>query len=281
MLKQEQQRLAKELIRLHLCDDIMVLPNAWDTGSAVMYSKAGFKAVGTSSAGVAYSLGYSDCEQLPFDLLLEYVDRTSHRIDVPLTVDIEEGFGSTPCEIAQNVSEVIKKGAVGVNLEDSFDAKSKTLTAIDYHRNIITAVADLKDKNNIPFVLNARINTHWYDLSDKSHLLDIAIERGNACLSAGADCVFIPGIADADSIRTLVQQIKGPINILASTACPSTYALQELGVSRLSVGSSPARACLGLTQKIIEELMNQGTFTSMYEQSIPYDKANKLFLRDE
>jgi len=277
----EQQRArAIAFKQAHQGDEILVLPNAWDTGSAVMFAKAGFKAVGTTSAGVAYALGYPDGEAMPLALLQDFVTRTAARISTPLSVDFEEGFATTPTDIAARVCDIIACGAVGLNLEDTYFPDTQTLQDIDMHCDIIKAVAEARETRAIPFVLNARINTHWYPMRDQTALLATAIERSNRCLAAGADCAFIPSVTTLTDIKTLVQEIDGPVNILSSATCPSIAQLQDIGVARISIGSSAARAMLGHLQQVIEELKSSGTFSSLYDVSVPYGQANTIFDQD-
>jgi len=271
---------AQAFLAMHQGHDILVLPNAWDTGSAVMFAAAGFAAIGTTSAGVAYSFGYPDGEVLPRELLLDFVRRTAARVSQPLTVDIEEGFGTAPDQIAKFTGQIVECGAVGVNLEDAFANDSRTLTDIQAHCEIVRAAAAQKQVTGIPFVLNARVNTHWYPVSSTTSLLDQAIERCNHFLEAGADCAFVPGVSDPSEISTLVREVDGPINILTSAACPDVSALNDLGVARISLGSGPARAMLGRTQDIIDELKTQGRFDRIFECSIDYHEANRCFARD-
>ncbi|MEP3298100.1 MAG: isocitrate lyase/phosphoenolpyruvate mutase family protein [Pseudoruegeria sp.] len=277
MTKDEQRARAFAFRQSHHGDQILVLPNAWDTGSAVMFARAGFQAVGTTSAGVAYALGYPDGEAMPFPLLQDFVTRTAHRITPPLSVDFEEGFATTPHQIAARVCDIIACGAVGLNLEDQYFKDTQTLQDIDRHCAIIEAVAAARDTSGIPFVLNARINTHWYPLHNQTDLLKMAIERSNRCLAAGADCAFIPSVAKRSDIKTLVQEIDGPVNILSSATCPPIAQLQDIGVARISIGSSAARAMLCHVQSVIDELQSTGTFSNLYECSLPYGQANSIF----
>lgn len=280
MTPEQQQARATAFRQAHQGEQILVLPNAWDTGSAVMFDKTGFKWVGTTSAGVAYALGYPDGEAMPFSMLQDFVTRTANRISTPLSVDFEEGFATTPEDIAERARDIISCGAVGLNLEDRYFSDTQTLQDIDAHCDIIKAVADLRKTSAIPFVLNARINTHWYPMHDQTALLETAIERSNRCLAAGADCAFVPSVATLSDIKTLVQEIDGPVNILSSAKCPPIAQLQDIGVARISVGSSAARAMLGHLQEMIQELQSSGTFSSLYDISVPYGEANAIFDQD-
>lgn len=269
----DQVRLAKRFHDLHRAPDLLVLPNAWDAGSAVMFERAGFPAVGTTSAGIAYSLGYPDGQRLSFDELLAAQAAIARRLTVPLTVDVEAGYGSSPEEVAANVELVIAAGAVGVNVEDGRDG---ALADVALQVEVIAAVGELKARTGVPFVINARTDSYWLGLGDEASQLEESVRRGNAYLEAGADCVFVPGGFGSDVIATLVAEIDGPLNVIASPACPSPRELQELGVARLSTGSAPVRAALGLVRDIARALRG-GDLAWVRDVTLSYGEANALF----
>ena len=257
----------------HRGPDLLVLPNAWDAGSAVLFERAGFPAVGTTSAGIAYSLGYPDGQRLTLEELLHVQATIARRLTVPLTVDVEAGYGTTPQEVAATVRRVVAAGGVGVNLEDGRDGG---LADLAMQAEVIAAVSQLKAETGVPFVINARTDSYWLGLGDATTRLAESVRRGNAYLAAGADCVFVPGRFGADVIATLVAEIDGPLNVIASPECPSPRELQELGVARLSVGSAPVRAVLGLVRDIASAL-GQGDMAWVRDVSLGYDEANALF----
>lgn len=269
----EQVRRARSFHDLHQGPDVLVLPNAWDAGSAVLFERAGFPAVGTTSAGIAYSLGYPDGQRLAFDELLAAGAAIARRLTVPLTVDVEAGYGATPEEVAANVARVVAVGAVGVNVEDGRDG---ALADAGLQVEVIAALRELKARTGVPFVINARTDSYWLGLGDDGSRLRTSIARGNAYLDAGADCVFVPGRFGADVIATLVTELAGPLNVIASPACPPLQELRELGVARLSMGSAPVRAALGLVRDIAVALRG-GDMSWVQDVKLGYDEANALF----
>lgn len=277
MSKETQKELAIKFQNMHKENKIIVLPNAWDTGSAVIFEKEGFEAIGTTSAGISYSLGYSDGESINIEDVLDSTKKIQKRISVPLSVDIERGYGSTNNAIIKNIKAVIQEGAVGINIEDGISA-SKKLTSLDTQCKLIEEIVQLKKELNIDFVINARTDTFWLEVdNNKDKLLIQSIKRSNAYLKAGADCAFVPGALGVKEIKILVQNITGPLNVIATPSSLSIKELQELGVKRVSLGSAVARASLAVIKNIANEVKTQGTFDNMYKTTIAYDKANYLF----
>ena len=277
MTKERQITLAQRFSDLHTAPQLLVLPNAWDAGSAVIFEKEGFSAVGTTSAGIAYSLGYPDGEQLTLGDLLEVEKRILRRLSVPLSVDIETGYGNDVAQVVNSVMQVVELGAVGINLEDGLSGASPRLLDLTEQCEKIDALGRLRRSIAVPFVINARTDVFWLQVGDAEARLAEAVERAQAYLEAGADCIFVPGHLEPSLIRELTTAIPGPLNIIATPDCPSVAELEGLGVARLSLGSGPVRAALGITQKIARELKRRGTYASMYETTIPYEQANLLF----
>jgi 2-methylisocitrate lyase-like PEP mutase family enzyme len=275
--KERQVDLAERFRDLHTAPDLLVLPNAWDAGSAIIFEKEGFSAVGTTSAGIAYSLGYPDGEQLTLADLLEVEQRILRRLTIPLSVDIETGYGDDVAQIVSSVMQVLELGAVGINLEDGLSGASPRLFDVTEQCEKIDALSGLRKSIAVPFVINARTDVFWLQLGEAESRLAEALGRANAYLEAGADCIFAPGNLTPDLMRDLSAAIPGPLNVIATPNCPSVAELEELGVARLSLGSGPVRAALGVAQKIARELKGRGTYTSMYETTIPYEQANLLF----
>lgn len=274
--KAEQQALARQFRQLHRSSRLLVLPNAWDAGSAVIFERAGFDAIGTTSAGIAYSLGYPDGEQVGFAEVLECVGRILKRITVPLTVDMETGYGSKIEQVVENVRRVIALGAVGINLEDGLSSPSPRLTKQAEQCALLQALSGLKTRLDVPFVINARTDVYWLGVGDPARRLDLALERVRAYAAAGADGVFVPGRLNRETIQALSTELEIPLNVIAAPDGPSVNELESLGVARLSLGSGPVRAALGLTQTIAQELKH-GSFESLNQHALPYDAANALF----
>ena len=266
---------AKRLRELHRTPPIFVIPNAWDAVSARIFEAEGFPAIATTSAGVSAALGYPDGGVVPAREMIEAVARIARAVKVPVSADIEHAYAATPNAVADNVLRVIAAGAVGINLEDCMPG-AQDLEPLALQADKIATIVKASAKSGVRIVINARTDVYLRAIGAPETRLGVAIERGKAFLAAGADCVFIPGVRDADTIRTLVERIAGPINILAVKGSPTIAQLEALGVARVSVGSGPHRATLALTRDIARELKVKGTYESFTAHALPYDEANDL-----
>lgn len=254
---------------------MLVLPNAWDAGSARIFVEAGFPALATTSAGIAFSLGYPDGERISRDEMLAAVARITRRIAVPITADMEAGYGLEPDAVAETVRRVIEAGAVGMNLEDRMDEKH----LIDFELAVarVRAARAAADAAGIPFVLNARTDAFEAPELPRDRRLAEAVRRGNAFREAGASSVFVPFVADRDTIEQLVQQIPGPVNILGTPNGPTLKELAALGVRRVTFGSAPMRATLGLLRRMSREWREKGTYGTLEAYGIPFAELQTLF----
>jgi len=257
--------------QLHDRKRVLVLPNAWDVASARIFEEAGFPAIGTTSAGIAYSLGYSDRER---------ISRAEMAAAVPVTADVEAGYGGRTSDVVETIEYMLEAGAIGVNLEDATHNRKKALFEIDVQVDRIHAARSAAKKAGVPLVINARTDIFLLSVGSEVERLDAVIERASAYHQAGADCLFVPGVEDRSLIKVLVHSLPGPLNILAGPGTPSVAVLQKLGVSRLSVGSGPMRAAMGLTRRIAQELRTTGTYDALTEGAISYTEMNQLLSRD-
>jgi 2-methylisocitrate lyase-like PEP mutase family enzyme len=265
---------ATRLRELHKAPPILVLPNAWDAATARIVEAEGYPAIATTSAGVAAALGYQDGGSVPPHEMIEAVARIARAVAVPVTADIEHGYAATPDAVADAVVRFIAAGAVGVNIEDAVPG-AEGLEPLPLQCDKIRAVVKAAAKSGVRVVINARTDVCLRGIGAPATRLPTVIERGNALLEAGADCVFVPGVRDRDAIATLAREIKGPINILAVKGSPPVRELESLGVARVSVGSGPHRAALALMQSIARELKTSGTY-SFADSALPYDTVNDL-----
>jgi 2-methylisocitrate lyase-like PEP mutase family enzyme len=251
--------------KLHQGPRILVLPNASDVASARIFEDTGFPAVGTSSAGVAYSLGYPDGQRISRDEMLAVVKRIAGALKIPVTADVEAGYGD-PVATAE---AVVEAGAVGMNLED---VTGETLMDLNTQIDIIEKIRAKTD-----LVINARTDIYLLGIGDPATRFDRTVERLNAYRKAGADCLFAPGVRDAETIGKLARAVNGPLNILATVGAPPVAELEKLFVRRVSVGSGPMRAAMGLMQRLAKELKDKGTYSVMFDGAIPYADTNRLF----
>ncbi len=263
--------------QMHLGPKILVIANAWDAASARIFEDAGVKAVGTGSAGVAFSHGYPDDEFIPREVMLLAIREIVAAVDVPVTADILNGLGATTEDVVATIRDVIALGAVGVNIEDSSEVGGAHLVDAAQQAEKISAVCAAARDAGVPIVVNARTDSFWLKLGDDRERLRVSIERANRYREAGAHCLFIPAAASRDTIATLAREIAGPINILTVPGCPPIAELEQLGVRRVSEGSGPMRATMMLARHIARELLDTGTYTRFHADAIPYPDANKLF----
>ena len=270
-----QKEKAEALRSLHAVPRILVLPNAWDAASARIFEDAGFPAVGTTSAGVAFALGYPDGQHVPREEALFMIGRIAATVGVPVTADIEAGYGADSVEqVLETVRGVLAAGAVGLNLEDG--AGGDALTDSRLQADKISAIRSLGESAGIPLVINARTDAFRLAALTTKERMEEAVRRLNAYHAAGADCLFAPFLKDATTIAVLVSAVDGPLNVLATAGAPPVAELERLGVRRVSVGGGPSRAALGLVRRIARELRDAGTYELMTTDAVPYDEMNRL-----
>jgi 2-methylisocitrate lyase-like PEP mutase family enzyme len=271
-----QRERAARFRALHGGPEILLLCNAWDAASARVIEEAGFPAVATTSAGVAWSLGYADGQHAPFEDVVAVVRRVVGAVGVPVSADIEAGFGETPGQAARSCLAVLEAGAVGVNLEDGTAGKDR-LVPIPLQCEKIRAAKEAAAGAGKDLVVNARIDVFLDEIGDPETRFAEAVGRANAFRAAGADCLFVPGVVDEMTIGRLVEAIDGPVNILAGPQSPPVATLARLRVARVSLGSGAARASLGQLRRVAKELAANGTYSAIASDAISYAEANKLF----
>jgi 2-methylisocitrate lyase-like PEP mutase family enzyme len=272
----EQQKSKANLFRqMHRGPDILVLPNTWDVVSARLFEEAGFGAIATTSAGVAFTLGYPDGQRISREEMLARVTRIARAVKVPVTADVESGYGNRPEDAASTALGVIESGAVGMNLEDGTGDPLKPLAESSLQLEKIHAVREAAVKTRVLLVLNARTDVYLDRVGPEEKRYDETLGRAVAFRDAGADCIFVPGIRDAATIGRLVKDLQCPVNILVGPGSPTVAEMQSLGVARLSVGSAIIRASLGLAMRAADELRDKGTYAAL-ENGIPHADVNKL-----
>jgi len=264
-----------ELLRaLHTPGDPLVLVNAWDAASARVVVAAGAQAVATSSAAAAYALGYPDGERISRDDMLGYVATIVGAVDVPVTADMEAGYGPAAEDAAATARGIVGIGAVGFNMEDA--SGPGALLPVDAFVAKIEAVRSVSTETGVPLVLNARVDVFIEQIGEPDTRLEHTIERGRAYREAGADCVFVPVVPEAETIRALVHGIGGWVSVLATPGALPVTELARLGVARISTGSGPYRVALSSTKRMAEEVYGAGTFSSLAAGEITHAQAQQL-----
>ncbi|WP_200626620.1 isocitrate lyase/PEP mutase family protein [Pseudomonas sp. LAM2023] len=263
---------------LHERDSAFVIPNPWDAGSAKLLASLGFEALATTSAGLAFSLGRPDAEgALSLDDTLgnagEIVDATA----LPVAADLENGFGDLPEDCAQAILRAAEVGLVGGSIEDASGRGDVPIYDLGLAVERVRAAVQAARSLPFPFTLCARAENLLHGRLD----LDDTIQRLQAYAEAGADVLYAPGLRTVEEIRAVVQAVAPrPVNVLMGMpGVPlSVNQLQDLGVRRISVGSSLARAALGAFHRAALEIRQEGTF-AYAEQALPFAQLNELFRR--
>ena len=247
-----------------------VLPNAWDAGSARVLEQVGFPAIATTSAGIAWACGVPDGGAIDRDSMLGHIGRIVDAVGVPVTADLEDGYGATAEEVGRTVARAAELGAVGANIEDVTGGR---LYGIEEAVERLAAARAAAPRGR--FVLNARTDTYFVGV--EGDVFDQTVERCARYLDAGADCVFVPGVVEADDIRRLAAAIPGPLNVVAGLAntidAPTLF---SLGVVRVSLGGSLARASLSGLERAARELIEHGTL-SFLDGAISYADLQQRF----
>lgn len=276
MDKAMQAEKAEKLRKLHQGPRILVLPNVWDVASARVVEELGYPAIATSSAGVAFSLGYPDGQRISRIEMLEHVERIARSVNVPVTADMEAGYGTTVEDMADTAKSLVASGAVGLNLEDVTGDTEDSQADLALQVEKIRAIREASASLGVSLVINARTDVYLMPIGPEPTRFDRTVERLRAYRKAGADCLFAPGIQDREVIAKLVKALAAPVNILVTNGSPSLAELEKMGVARASVGSGMMRATMGLVRRIAKELKENGSYASLFEGSIPFKDMNEL-----
>jgi 2-methylisocitrate lyase-like PEP mutase family enzyme len=261
---------------MHHAPPLLVLPNAWDAVTARLFVQAGARAIATTSAGIAATLGYADGQNVPRELMMQAIARIANAVSVPVTADIESGYADSPKGLGESMRAVINAGAIGVNLEDATGDTSQPLFALEEQIERIRAAREAGDDVNIPVVINARTDVYLEKVGEPATRFAETVRRLNAYHQAGADCLFVPGVTDMPTLTQLVQSVAGPLNVLAGPGMPPVADLQRIGIARLSVGSGIMRATLAVARDAADELLQKGTYNTFLDRNIPYHEVNEL-----
>ena len=277
-MSMSQQELAVRFRQLHVrgADPLLVLPNAWDAMTARLIEAAGARAIATTSAGIAWALGYPDGQKIPRDAMLAQVALIVRTVGVPVTADVESGYGSgTPADAAETARGVIAAGAVGLNLEDAPGRAGAPLVEAEVHAERIAAMRAVARETGVDLFINARTDTYVRKVgADDAARFDETVRRARRYIEAGADGIFIP-LAPTEQIGPLAAAIDAPLNVIAGPGSPSIAQLRALGVSRVSLGPGLARSVMAHVRRVASEVLGDGTYDALREQVSSPD-ANAL-----
>lgn len=269
---------AERFHALHHAAAPLLLANAWDVASAVVVESAGASAIATTSAGVAWSLGCADGERLGRERAVELVDRVVRAVELPVTVDIEGGFGDDDAGVAETVRGVVGCGAVGINIEDVSPPGESALRTTSDQVSRLTAARAAADAAGVRLFINARVDTYLRGVGEPSTRLEETVARAEAYLAAGADGIFVPGLIDLATLAALVARIPAPLNVLVGPGAPTVTELAGLGVRRVSLGSSVAAAAYAVAARAMREITASGTYESVRAE-LDYGELNQLVTR--
>lgn len=254
---------------------VLVLPNAWDAASAVLLAGAGARAIATTSGGVAWSFGYSDGQRISRQDMIEAIRRVVRSVDVPVTADVEGGYGHAPRDVAATVTATVDAGAVGINLEDS-RAVGGPLYPVDEQASRIEAAGRAAADAGVPdLVVNARTDVYLFGVGDPAGRFDEVCTRAARYAEAGATCLFVPGLLDLDVLKSLAAACPLPLNAMAVPGGPSVADLESAGVRRVSVGTAIAQVAYGAAQRAARELLTSGTFAS-FDGAMDFFELNAM-----
>ena len=261
---------AEHFHRLHH-DGLLLLANAWDAGSARLTESLGAKAIATTSAGVAWAHGYADGSHLPVRRLVDAAARIARVIRVPLSVDFEDGYASDPATVADNVARVIDAGAVGINIEDGAD--SSDLLAAKIER-----IKRMTAERGVDLFVNARTDVYLRGLVGGDRRVAETRARAKRYRDAGADGLFVPGLADVDQIGEVVASAGLPLNVMSLPGLPSAAELESLGVRRLSAGAAISISAMGHVAALASSFLQGGdTANPSSGKAQDYGSINALF----
>jgi 2-methylisocitrate lyase-like PEP mutase family enzyme len=264
--------LAETFHSLHKQKDILILPNAWDAGSARLIEAAGAKAIATSSAGVAWALGYPDGDVLPPPMLADLTARIAKVIRVPLSVDFEGGYTKNPAKIAENLKPIIDAGAVGINIEDGEGRPELLAKKIENARKAAESVG-------VNLFINARTDIYLQEIGSPESRVGETLDRARRYRDAGADGIFIPGLTEPSAIREISSEVKMPVNVMAYPGLPSASELKKLGVQRLSSGTGIPQMIWSCVSELAKGFLATKDSKLLFKDSMDYGALQKLFTR--
>ena len=277
-MNHDQIARAQAFHQLHAGSAPLMLPNAWDVASARIIENAGAKAVATSSAAMAWSLGFADGEQMPLDELLAACRRIAEAVSVPLSVDIERGYGVDAEDTGGLVGALMQLGVVGINIEDGTDPLTGQLADAKRLVQRIACIRAVAEHRGVPLFINARTDTYLSKELSGEARFEETLKRALAYVDAGADGIFVPGLADANEIQRLAAQLPVPLNVYVGyPGAPDAATLRSLGVRRISLGCGTMQAVLAHLSRIAQDALVQGRFDTMGDHMLSVGEANGLF----
>ena len=244
----------------HISEDGLFLGNAWDLLSALALERAGFQAIGTTSWGIASSLGYADGELIDFKKHLEIIKTIAENVSIPVSADIEAGYNENFEEVVENVLRTASIGVAGINIEDS-PKQQKGLRDMWRHGQLLSKIRVALDNNGYKdFYINARIDTY---LQKENPLIE-TLERAKCYVESGASGIFVPGVMLDEEIKVIASNVDAPLNILSLPGLTNYRKLKDLGVKRFSFGNALYDKCSVFLEKSAQQLMEDKDTSYLY-----------------
>ncbi|HEU4410578.1 MAG TPA: isocitrate lyase/phosphoenolpyruvate mutase family protein [Polyangiaceae bacterium] len=268
-LRAERARAFREL---HREGSMLVLPNVWDAGSARVVESCGATAVATSSAAVAWAHGTLDGERVGREALVRLVADIARAVRVPVTVDAEQGYAEGPGGVADTVAALVHAGAVGINLEDGAGPPEALARKIEVAKRAGGAAG-------VDLFVNARTDVYLRGLVPPDRAASEVLRRARLYREAGVDGLFVPGLSAPAEIEVVAREAGLPLNVMIVPGLAPAAELKRLGVRRLSAGTALAQATLGFVRQAARELLERGTYASLFADPLPYGELNELFAR--
>jgi 2-methylisocitrate lyase-like PEP mutase family enzyme len=263
-------KLASQFRDLHNSSELLILPNAWDAGSARLFEDAGTKAIATTSAGVGWALGYPDGNTLPVEKLAALISAITNAVHVPVTVDFEAGYTDDPKKISHNLKPILDAGAIGINIEDGEGTPELLARKIEQVRK--TA-----DGAGVKLFVNARTDVYLNGVGKPESWVEETISRAASYRSAGADGLFVPGMTEESAIKAVAGEIKLPLNVMALSGLPTAKELTKLGVRRLSAGGAISQVIWNHAFELAKKFLQSGDSEVVVKDGMPYSKLQGLF----
>ena len=274
-----QAEKAKQLYDLHHTGTLLILPNIWDVLGAKLLEDLGYRAIATASASVAYANGYNDGENIPFDDVLHILKKITTSVNVPVTADIESGYAENDIALEKNIRALIETGIAGINIEDT-DKKTKTLLPAEEQCEKIRLIKKVAAEMNVPLFINARTDcfVHEKKFESSQSVLKETIQRGIAYKAAGGDCFYPILMTNEDELKAVVQAVDIPVNVITIPGIPSLNVLQQIGVTRVSLGPSFLKYAIKGMKDLASKLQNFGGLGDITGNDITTDYLKHLIL---
>ena len=277
-----REEKAEKFKQLHHLDKPLVLPNIWDSLGALLLEDLGYPAIASASASVAFSRGYNDGEHIPFEELLVILERITSNVNLPVTADIESGYADNEKRLAENIRQLLQTGVVGINFEDT-EKKTGTLYSIDAQSKRIEVIKRVTKDTGMPLFINARTDVYvrGKGLDTPEAKLEETIKRGLAYKNAGADCFFPLAIQRESDIKTVVEKLQMPVNIILIPGVPSIDTLQKIGVKRISLGPGFLKIAIKAMKNLATKLQRHEGLDEITGNEITSDYLISLVSRKE